>query len=91
MIASPGHYPSLGRYFRTISELAAAGCMSKTRVRDCLDGKKTFTRAEEKAISANIILKLMNSPSYDHRELEEVNIAWKGKFDEIFRDTTTES
>ena len=33
MNASSGLYPSLGRYFKTITELAHAGCMSKTRVK----------------------------------------------------------
>lgn len=87
MTASGGLYPSLGRYFKTMTEFAHAGCMSKTRARDCLDGKKDFTRAEKESISANIAMKLMNSPSYDRQELEKAQRAWResSKFDEIYR------
>lgn len=85
MTASGGLYPSLGRYFKTSTELAHAGCMSRTRLRDCLDGKKTFTRAEKKAISANIAMKLLNSKSYDYSDLENANRAYKGEFDEVYR------
>ena len=85
MTASGGLYPSLGRYFKTSTELAHAGCMSRTRLRDCLDGKKTFTRAEKKAISANIAMKLLNSKSYDYSDLENANRAYKGEFDEIYK------
>lgn len=85
MTASGGLYPSLGRYFENSTELAHAGCMSRTRLRDCLDGKKTFTRAEKKAISANIAMKLLNSKSYDYSDLENANRAYKGEFDEVYR------
>lgn len=86
MTASGGLYPSLGRYFENSTELAHAGCMSRTRLRDCLDGKKDFTRAEKKAISANIAMRVMNQPSVNYKELEDANKAWKeGKFDEIYK------
>lgn len=87
MTASGGLYPSLGRYFRNLTELAHAGCMSQRRCRDCLDGVKDFTRAEKKAISSNIVMKLLNSPSYDYQELEEANTAWRepSKFEEIYK------
>ncbi|MBR3463348.1 MAG: hypothetical protein IKH20_11820 [Clostridiales bacterium] len=85
MTASGGLYPSLGRYFENMTELAHAGCMHRDTVRKCLDGEKDFTRAQKKAISANIAMKLLNSPSYDYKELEDANKAWSGKFDEIYR------
>lgn len=78
-------YPALGRYFENMTELAHAGCMSRTRLWEILNGRKDFTRAEKKAISANIMAKLMNRPSYDYQELENANEAWRGKFDEIYR------
>lgn len=84
MTASSGIYPSLGRYFKSLTELAHAGCMSRRRARECLDGDKDFTRAEKKAITANIAMKILNQPSFDYRELEEINSAWSGKFDEVF-------
>lgn len=85
MTASGGLYPALGRFFKSMTELAHAGCMSKTRLRDCLDGKKEFTRAEKKAISANIAAKLLSQKSFDYSDLEKAVNAYKGDFDEIFR------
>ena len=87
MTASGGLYPSLGRYFKSLKELARAGCMSERRCRDCLDGIKDFSRAEKKAISSNIVMRLLNSPSYDYQDLEDANRAWRetSKFDEIYR------
>lgn len=85
MRAFCGLYPSLGRYFENMTELAHAGCMSRTRCRECLDGKKKFTRAEKKAISANIIARLMDAPTLDYDELTDAHSAWKGKFDEIYK------
>lgn len=78
-------YPSLNNYFESMTELAHAGCMSRRRLLDCLNGIKTFTRAEKKAISANIQAKILDRPSFDYEELTEAHEAWKGKFDEIYR------
>ena len=78
-------YPSLNRYFESMTELAHAGCMSRRRLLDCLNGIKTFTRAEKKAISANIQAKILDRPSFDYDELQKAHQAWKGKFDEIYR------
>ena len=85
MTASGGLYPSLGRHFECLTQLALAGCMSRQRARDCLDGKKTFTRAEKKAISANIAMIILGSRNIDYQDLEDAHTAWKGKFDEIYR------
>ena len=78
-------YPTLSRYFESTTELAHAGCMSRQRLYDCLHGFKDFTRAEKKAISANIQAKILDRPSFDYKELTEAHEAWKGKFDEIYR------
>ena len=86
MTASGGLYPSLARYFETFTELAHAGCMSKTRMRECLDGKRDFTRSEKKAIATNIAMRELNKNPIDERELADAVDAWKnGKFDEIYR------
>lgn len=85
MTASGGLYPSLGRYFNNLTELAHAGCMSRTRARECLDGVKSFTRHEKKAISANIATKIMSSRDIDYKELESAVKAWGGDFDEIYK------
>ena len=78
-------YPSLNRYFKSMTELAHAGCMSVRRLQDCLHGIKTFTRAEEKAIAANIVVRIMDRPSFDYAELEKAVRAWKGNFDIEYR------
>lgn len=57
MTASGGLYPSLGRHFKSMTELAHAGCMSVRRLRDCLDGVEEFTRFEKKAILNAIAIK----------------------------------
>lgn len=82
-------YPSLNRYFENSTELAHAGCMSRTRLWECLTGEKQFTRAEKKAISANIMARLMASEQYDYSDLENAMSAWTGKFDEVYRRKTT--
>ena len=78
-------YPSLGRYFENQTQLAHAGCMSRSRLADILDGKKQFTRAERKAISANIIAKELCKPLIDEKELSDAVRAYKGEFDEIYK------
>ena len=85
MNAAGGLYPSLGRYFRTITELANAGCMSRQRARDCLDGKKEFTDAEKKAIAANILAKLLNAKHSTPVDFENAMEAWEGDFNAIYR------
>lgn len=85
MTASGGLYPSLGRYFDNLTELAHAGCMSRTRARECLDGVKSFTRAEKKAIAANIATRLMASTAINYNELEDAIKAWTGEFDKIYK------
>ena len=85
MTASGGLYPSLGRYFSNLTELAHAGCMSRTRARECLDGVKTFTRAEKKAISANIAANMMTQDSINYSELQDAIKAYQGEFDEIYK------
>lgn len=85
MTASGGLYPALGRYFKNLTELAHAGCMSRTRARECLDGVKTFTRAEKKAISANIATSMMSGTSINYAELQDAIKAYQGEFDEIYK------
>lgn len=78
-------YPSLSCYFENQTELAHAGCMSRKRLWSCLTGEKEFTRAEKKAIAANIVVRIMDRPSFDYAELEKAVRAWKGNFDTEYR------
>ena len=78
-------YPALGRYFKSQTELAHAANKSRVYVWECLTGQRDFTRADKKAISSNIAMKLMDSRSYDYQELENAHTAWKSNFDEIYK------
>ena len=78
-------YPSLNRFFESSTALAHAGCMSRQRLSDCLNGTKEFTRAEKKAIAANIAVRIMDQPTIDYEELQNAVKAWKGQFDEIYK------
>ena len=88
MNAAGGLYPSLGRYFKSLTDLAEAGCMSRQRARDCLDGKKNFTEEEKKAISANIALRITTAKGAAPTDVADGILAikaWGGHFDEIYR------
>ena len=86
MTGSENLYPSLCRYFKNQTELAHAGCMSRTRLSAILHGEKVFTRAEKKSIAANITMKILSSQkTIDYAELSRMQEAWSGKFDEVFR------
>lgn len=87
MTAAGGYYPALGRHFRSLKELAEAGCMSRQRARDCLDGIKQFTDAEKKAIAANILAKHLNARNGTPTDFENAIEAWNGHFDEIYKKT----
>ena len=78
-------YPSLNRFFENMTELSHAGCMSRDRLWRCLTGEKKFTRAEKKAIAANIAVRIMDSKVIDYEALQNAVKAWKGQFDEIYR------
>lgn len=65
MRADMGLYPSLGRYFSNMQELADAGCMSRTRLTDCLHGRKQFTDQEKVAIYNNIRLRQVWGVKYE--------------------------
>ena len=67
-----GLYPQLGKYFKTTEELASAGCMGRTRLWECLTGKKEFTDQEKRAIWNAILVK-------------ENKIEARGDFDEQFK------
>lgn len=66
------NYPSLGKYFNNLEELASAGCMSVRRLYDCLHGIKEFTEAEKRAIWNAILIK-------------QNKIEVSGDFDEQFK------
>lgn len=85
MRAVSGLYPSLGRYFKNQTELAHAANRSRSYICECLSGQREFTRADKKAISANIATKMMTQTEIDYSELQDAVEAWKGKFDEIYK------
>lgn len=86
MRGSAGIYPSLGKYFSTVRELAEAGCMSSRRATDCLSGKKPFKDCEKKAIVRTAILKIFNNElkNVGYSDLEKLQNALTN-FDKEFR------
>lgn len=85
MTCSDNLYPSLGRHFKNQTELAHAANRSRDYVWRCLTGQRKFTRADKKAISANIIAGLLRSKKYEYTDLEDAMKAYEGKFDEIYK------
>lgn len=81
-------YPSLGRYFSTVTEIANAACMKRDHCWRCLNGinGKDFTPQEKKAIVANIIVRMERGEignNYD-REILDMYQAFDD-FDTVFR------
>ena len=85
MICSDTLYPSLGRHFKSQTELAHAANKSRDYMWRCLTGRRDFTRADKKAISAHIITELLRSKNYDYQDLENAMDAYEGDFDEIYK------
>lgn len=83
MRASCGQYPALGRYFKTLDELASSACMSRRQCEYCLHGIKEFTRAQKTAIANAIIVKMV-AKEIDSREMLIILKA-REDFDEIFK------
>lgn len=85
MRASSGMYPSLGRYFKTIQEMADAGCMGRTRLRDCLDGKKEFTKQEKSAICLRALYNICGNIRFTSKDRDNLEKGMNGDFDQIFK------
>ena len=84
MTANCGQFPALGRYFKTLDELARAGCMCRQRMMDCLRGRKEFTDNEKMAICNAIIAKMV-AKEIDNFDILDILNARSGRFDETFR------
>lgn len=84
MTANCGQFPALGRYFKTLDELARAGCMCRQRMTDCLRGRKEFTDNEKMAICNAIIAKMV-AKEIDNFDILDILNARSGRFDETFR------
>lgn len=82
-------YPSLGRYFLTVQDLADAGCMSRARAWQCLKGEREFTEQEKRAIANNIIVRFYTGEIEGHGKANEVEdlIEARLHFDEVFKRT----
>lgn len=84
MTANCGQFPALGRYFKTLDELARAGCMCRQKMTDCLRGRKEFTDNEKMAICNAIIAKMV-AKEIDNFDILDILNARSGRFDETFR------
>lgn len=78
-----GIYPSLGRYFRTQTELADAACMSRTVLWRCLTGRQPFTVQQKQAIANSIIGKMV-AEEIDSSDLNDI-VEARQDFDKIFK------
>lgn len=85
MRASSGIYPALGRYFKKSQDMADAGCMSRTRLRDCLDGKKEFTDQEKSAICCRALFNICGNVRFTSTDRDNLEKGMKGDFDQIFK------
>lgn len=72
-------YPALCRHFKTMQELADAGCMSRTRAYQCLYGIKNFTDQEKRAIWNAILVKVydIDAIKWDGRVLTDFDDTFK--------------
>lgn len=77
-----GLYPAIGRFFPTLKDLADAGCMSRSRLWRCLNGKQEFTENEKRAITRAILLNLYVEGK--EQEMKETFEAFKD-FDKYFK------
>ena len=73
-------YPSLGRYFKTMTELGDAACMSRDKATRIVQGKAEFTAREKQAIKNAIIARL-----YQEGKTEQAKTIVKGDFDKLFK------
>ena len=71
MKASCGLYPALGQYFETKKELAYAGGMSRSRLDDCLNGRKEFTESEKVSIYHYLMMKTIHGMVMTGRDFDE--------------------
>ena len=78
-------YPCLARYFKNMSELAKAGCMSRPKAWKILSGNQEFTEEEKKAIASNIVLMAITDKKFKKEDVDLAIQAWSGRFDEIYR------
>lgn len=76
-------YPQLGQYFKTLDELASAGCMKRNRLYKVLKGDKEFTEEEKRAIANSIIGKMI-AGEIDKDKLQDI-VKARYYFDEVFR------
>lgn len=75
-------YPSLLRYFKTVSKFGDSCNIKRTRATECLQGKKQFTEVEKNCI-ANALIAMMVIDG-DYSELQKM-IEAREDFDKIFR------
>ncbi len=78
-------YPALDRFFENKTQMAHAANRSRDYLWRCLTGQRDFTRADKKAISANIVASLLRSQKYEYSDLENAMKAYEGDFDEIYK------
>lgn len=80
-----GIYPALGDYFTSLEDLARAGCMGRTRLYQCLNGKAEFSEAEKRAIANAIIVRMLTKEIPRETKKMRAAIEARKDFDKIYR------
>ncbi len=79
-------YPSLGRYYSTIQDIADAACISRTQAWRCLTGKRKFTEKQKRAIANDIVVRFYAGEIKGTGRANEIDelLEARNNFDEIF-------
>ncbi len=80
-------YPSLGRYYSTIQDIADAACISRTQAWRCLTGKRKFTEKQKRAIANDIVVRFYTGEIEGTGRANEIDELLEARrhFDEIFK------
>lgn len=82
----PSH-PALGRFFRSMTQLAIAGGMCRERLYQIKRGERNFTEQEKRAITADIMARMFAGELEQTEELnmQSLYLAYNGQFDQFFK------
>ncbi len=80
-------YPSLGRYFSTVQDLADAACVSRYQATKCLKGQASFTKQQKRAIANDIIARFCTGEIAGVGKANEIEdlIDARKNFDQVFK------
>lgn len=79
-------YPGIGKYFKTMTELANAACCSRAKAQRCLNGinGEDFTPQQKQSIAANIIVRMYTDLDRSE-QIALVRAFFNHEFDEQYK------